>query len=68
MATHGDRTKVKLTFPKTTCLPSSHGVFTVVMKNCDPLRWEKQYGEENKIEAKTSARQLMGLLAKRRKV
>ena len=23
------------TLPKTTCLPSSHGVATVVMKNCD---------------------------------
>ena len=23
--------------PNTTCLPSSHGVSTVVMKNCDPL-------------------------------
>merc|ERR1712060_1044709 len=25
------------TFPKTTCLPSSHAVFTVVIKNCDPF-------------------------------
>lgn len=25
------------TFPKTTCLPSSHEVFLTVMKNCDPL-------------------------------
>ena len=25
------------TLPKTTCLPSSHGVFTVQMKNCEPL-------------------------------
>lgn len=25
------------TLPKTTCLPSSHGVFTVVMKNWEPL-------------------------------
>lgn len=25
------------TFPKTTCRPSSQDVFTVVMKNCDPL-------------------------------
>ena len=25
------------TFPKTTCLPSSHDVFLTVMKNCDPL-------------------------------
>ena len=25
------------TVPKTTCLPSSHGVGTVQMKNCDPL-------------------------------
>ncbi len=24
------------TFPKTTCLPSNHGVGTVVIKNCDP--------------------------------
>jgi len=23
--------------PKTTCLPSSHDVTTVVMKNCEPL-------------------------------
>jgi hypothetical protein len=27
----------QMTSPKTTCLPSSHGVATVVMKNCDPL-------------------------------
>ena len=25
------------TFPNTTCLPSNQGVFTVVMKNWDPL-------------------------------
>lgn len=25
------------TLPNTTCLPSSHGVFTVVMKNWEPL-------------------------------
>lgn len=24
-------------FPKTTCLPSSHGVCFVVIKNCDPF-------------------------------
>src|SRR5262249_59623471 len=26
-----------VTAPKTTCLPSSHEVTTVVMKNCEPL-------------------------------
>ena len=26
-----------LTSPKTVCLPSSQGVSTVVMKNCEPL-------------------------------
>jgi len=26
-----------ITFPNTTCLPSNHDVFTVVMKNCEPL-------------------------------
>lgn len=26
-----------LTQPKTTCLPSSHSVLTVQMKNCEPL-------------------------------
>ena len=26
-----------ITRPNTTCLPSSHGVATVVMKNCEPL-------------------------------
>lgn len=25
------------TFPNTTCLPSSQGVFTVVIKNCEPF-------------------------------
>lgn len=39
-----------LVCPKTTCLSSSHGVSTVVMKNCDPLvsfpalAMEIQYG------------------------
>lgn len=28
------------TSPKTTCLPSSHGVWTVVMKNWEPLAEE----------------------------
>ena len=30
-------TKPLMTFPKTQCLPSSHGVLTVVIKNCEPF-------------------------------
>jgi hypothetical protein len=32
-----DSTSPSGTWPKTTCLPSSHEVTVVVMKNCDPL-------------------------------
>jgi hypothetical protein len=31
------RSRPSLTWPKTTCLPSSHEVLTVQMKNCEPL-------------------------------
>jgi hypothetical protein len=32
-----DSTSPSGTWPKTTCLPSSHEVTVVVMKNCEPL-------------------------------
>lgn len=35
-----DSTSPSGTVPKTTCLPSSHEVTTVVMKNCEPLLWQ----------------------------
>src|SRR5215469_16844491 len=31
------RSRPSMTSPKTTCLPSSQPVLTVVMKNCEPL-------------------------------
>lgn len=36
------------TFPKTVCLPFNQGVFTVVMKNCEPFVFTPEFAIERR--------------------